>query len=55
MDKIHYSEQINYLLYEHMVNGQRIITAANYENVLKDLREMVEAISTEYIFNYYDY
>jgi hypothetical protein len=55
MDKIHYSEAINYLMYEHMVSGQSVITVDNYKSVLEDMRRLVEEIAGEYIFNYYDF
>lgn len=53
MDLIHYAPDINQYMLEEMADGSHLVTADNWETVLKDMRALVEDIRTDYIYHYY--
>ena len=53
MDLIHYTPDINQYMLEEMADGSHLVTADNWETVLKDMRALVEDIRTDYIYHYY--
>lgn len=53
MDMVHYSEQINYRMYQSMVSQSNMLTIDNYKDVLEDMCLFVKEISNELIYNYY--
>lgn len=53
MDVIHFSKDINYCLYERMVNGEDRLTPENYEERLEHMRSLSQRIVEKDILAYY--
>jgi len=53
MDLIHYTPAINQYMLEEMAEGRHLVTENNWEEVLEDMRMLVENIRTDYIYHYY--
>lgn len=53
MDMIHFSKDINYTVYDNLVNGRGRLTKDNYEERLERMRALSERIVREDILKYY--
>lgn len=54
MDILHFSPEVNYLMYEKLVSGGDRVTEENYEEVIEDMRELSYLIVEEYMPVYED-
>ena len=53
MDMVHYSPDINQFMLERLVAGENRLTGDNMEEIMGNLHEMAEYITTRKIFEYY--
>ncbi len=53
MDTLHFSKDINYLLYEQLVSGENRLYEDTYEERLNHMRALSDEIVTEEILEYY--
>jgi len=53
MDVVHYSDRINYMMFEAMVSGDSLLTRENYVDILLDMRNLAWDIAEKYIYVYF--
>ena len=55
MDLVHYTPEINQMMLEAVVNGENEIQPGEYDQIEKNMMELIDTIETEEIPKYYEY